>query len=383
VQGILRMGKQIGKWRGGRVFEGRDGPSYIIEKMVGGKRYSVTLDVSTEFDAVGEFALFMRDPAKYVQKQKSIIRPLAALIDDETIGGCLGSLEARGRSREYLADLRRYLLEWGAAFKGRDLHEVDIMELRRYLFPGQNAPTSPRHRIAAIKTFTSYLEQVGQLDPAKDPTAALKLPEMPAPEKNRRRKGYDADDLERFYAVLRGDNRTDWQAIRDVFLLHCKTGLHDTEIRRFAAGVGELRAVDMGEIRGVLEVLHKSGRRHLMSLDAQAHAAAARLKARGSAPSESYMYKRSKEVCENYGWELIRFGEIRHTFVTLGQLEGVLILPTSGGVALQQISQIVGHHSVRTTDRHYNLAVPPMVKLPILLKNVDDPQNTESSVVLP
>ena len=118
------------------------------------------------------------------------------------------------------------------------------------------------------------------------------------PEKALRDKGYSMRDVERIYAAISGweSARYGWkgtgrvtevQCVRDVLMLHAKCGMHGTEIDRLARGEGKVKVLQgQGAIAGTITFIHKSGRVHVQSVDAQALAAAMRLQARGSAPAD-------------------------------------------------------------------------------------------------
>lgn len=77
-------------------------------------------------------------------------------------------------------------------------------------------------------------------------------------------------------------------------------------------------------------------------------------------------------------YALVRFGELRHSFVTWASECGQEVRPKSGGLPLAAVAAVVGHHSAHTTKRFYeNVKVPPMIKIPIKLEHPEDP------VVLP
>jgi integrase len=60
---------------------------------------------------------------------------------------------------------------------------------------------------------------------------------------------------------------------------------------------------------------------------------------------------------------------LRHTFVTLASRIGRLVQPAgTGGIPDQIVSQLVGHHDVKTTRTFYlAVDVPPLIVLPIRL----------------
>jgi len=137
--------------------------------------------------------------------------------------------------------------------------------------------TAEQKRIAALKTFCSFLVKKGLLDPAQAPSRTLTVPAS-RPEKAIREKGYTM--MATIEALYRAPND---QGARNVLLLHAKLGLHESEVQRIPAGDGRIALVPGNPvISGTVKFVHKSGRVHTLSLDAQALAAAQRLQAHGA-----------------------------------------------------------------------------------------------------
>jgi integrase len=251
-------------------------------------------------------------------------------------------------------------------------------------------PTARKNRITALKSFCAWLREVeGALTAAEDASISLKVPTT-RPEKSVREKGYSIEAIERLYRAISGweftnfnqeatRRSTDVQCVRDVLCIHAKTGMHGTEIERLARGEGKVSLVaDGGEIAATVKFIHKSGHVHLQSIDRQTLAAVQRLQARGAAPVDSHIRRVVRRACKALGMELVRFGELRHSFVTWASECGQEVRPKAGGLPLAAIAAVVGHHSAHTTKRFYdNVKVPPMIKIPIKLEHSEDP------VVLP
>ena len=199
--------------------------------------------------------------------------------------------------------------------------------------------------------------------------------------------------MEKLYSAITGwqSNQYGWkgtgrkvdvQCVRDVLVLHAKCDMHATEIDRLARGLGEVKPVEgQGEIAGTIKLVHKSGRVHIQSVDAQTLAAAQRLQARGSAPVDSFIrkvVKRAVEKVNKHGHrELlkpIRFGELRHSLVTWAHEGGQEIRAKEGGVPLHTVAAVVGHMTALTTKRFYEgVKVPVMIKIPLKLFHPEDP----------
>jgi integrase len=114
------------------------------------------------------------------------------------------------------------------------------------------------------------------------------------------------------------------------------------------------------------------------SIDRQTLGAVQLLQARGAAPVDSHIRRVARRACKAARLPLVRFGELRHSFVTRASECGQEVRPKSGGLPLAAVAAVVGHHSAHTTKRFYeNVKVPPMIKIPIKLEHPEDP------VVLP
>ncbi|WP_375765674.1 site-specific integrase [Archangium gephyra] len=382
-----------------RIARGRE--VFVIERRIGsGARKKITLDVRTEREALAELALFERDPLAYRTKKQTRQERAADAgglqLDAPTLEAF--SADARAKvARGELSEshvrhtLQPYLLAWAEALGGRDLRTVTLSELHRVL---DGWPTAEHKRIVTLKAFTAWARKKGKLDRKDDPTLDLAVPAAtPRPVADR---AYTVATLEAFYAALtswyyapgyRGDAvvgpndlvKVDLQPVRDVFVLRAKCGMHGTEIERLARGEGSIRVLENeGEIAGTLVFPHKKGGEHVVSVDAQALAAARRLQATGKAPDRVATGRAVARVVERHP-ELAGFAfqNLRHSFITLGA-SGRVVTARAGGVPLELLSQVAGHTSTTTTRRHYLGAhIPPMVVLPLRLANEGDPKIPE------
>ncbi|SEU28755.1 tyrosine-type recombinase/integrase [Stigmatella erecta] len=380
------MPKWSGKWKGGRTYRTGDGRTvYVLRKMVQGRNYAITLDARNETEAEAELALFLRDPGAYQTKTEvqQTQKDAAVYLDPETVGRFLEYLKAQGRTERYVGNVAYYLAGWAEVLVGRDLRRLTLQEVLREL---ARHKTARKNRITALKSYTAWLREVEAVLPvSEDCTLALKVPAA-RPEKAIREKGYTIEEIQRLYRAIngwesakygwRGTGRvTDVQPVRDVLCIHAKTGMHSTEIERLARGEGKVTVLrEHGVIAATIKFVHKSGRVHVQSIDHQTLAAVQRLQARGAAPVDSYIRKVVSRAAKSAGVEPVRFGELRHSFVTWASECGQEVRPRSGGLPLAAIAAVVGHQSVTTTKKFYeNVKVPPMIKVPITLEHPEDP----------
>jgi integrase len=376
----------IGKWTGGRMFAGKDGrPVYVLRKMINGRNYTIHLDARSEAEAEAELALFVRDPEGYRTRGEAqkIKNESAVFMDAASVARYLEHMRGKGTTERYAKNVGFYLAGWAAGLAGRDLRTVTLQDLLREL---KRHKTARKNRITALKSFCAWLREVeGALTAGEDASISLKIP-VARPEKSVREKGYSIETIERVYSAITGwefsnfnreetRQRTDVQCVRDVLCIHAKTGMHATEIERLARGEGKLSLVtEPGEIAATVTFIHKSGQVHRQSIDRQTLGAVQRLQARGAAPVDSHIRRVVRRACKVARLPLVRFGELRHSFVTWASECGQEVRPKSGGLPLAAVAAVVGHHSANTTKRFYeNVKVPPMIKIPIKLEHPEDP----------
>ncbi|WNG25810.1 hypothetical protein F0U62_18655 [Cystobacter fuscus] len=370
---------------------------FVLERRIGsGARKKITLDARTEREALAELALFERDPAGYKtkkqQRRERVSEATGLRLEAPTLAAFSADALAKVERGELSAShvrhtLQPYLIAWAEALGGRELRTVTLAELNALL----GRWTTARHkRIVTLKAFTAWARRTGQLARQDDPTLDLAVPAAaPRPVDAR---AFTAEKVQAFYSALRnytfspgyGEDApedaprvlVDMQPIRDVFVLRALCGMHGTEIERLARGEGSIRVLrGEGEIAGTLVFPHKRGGEHVVSVDAQALAAAQRLQAVGRAPDRVATSRAVARVVaahpELRGFALER---LRHSFVTLGAA-GRVVTARAGGVPVELLSQVAGHTSTTTTRRHYlGVHVPPLVVLPLRLRNADDPK---------
>ncbi len=340
------MPRWAGRWKGGRYYLDEQGRKvFFIERL----RRSVKLKTHDEELAVGDLARFLRDPVAFCRPAPERHDPEAALITKERLTLYMESI--RETVQDHRAARRSYLHAW--AELGLDLRTVDRKTLRASLaeFKGGH-----RGRTEALNAFARFLVKEGDLS-QWNPLVNTRGTEATRAE----REAYSLEQLAEAYA------RLDPGPIRDLFLLRASTGLHQTEIDQLAEarvftgplpdkGVGIRTLEGDHAIRGVIQVMHKSRRRHRQSVDAAALAAALRLRA--GVPGRVDVWKALKPLVPS---------NLRHTFVTLAGEVGELVTYAAGGVDRGRIAQAVGHRagSTMTADRYDKLQVPPMIRLPL------------------
>lgn len=338
-----------GRWKGGRYYLDDQGRQvFFIER----RRRVVKLDTHDQDLALGELARFLRDPARY-DRDTGGVEPeddAPIFITKERLTLYLESI--RHTVEDHRKARRSYLHAWSEL--GLDLRTVDRKALRDGLntFDGGH-----QGRTEALNAFARWLVKEGELD-RWVPLVSHKDAKATRAD----REAYSLEDLRKAYAAL-----TD-QPIRDLFHVRAATGLHHTEIDQLPTarlysgplpdrGVGIRTLDDKHEIRGVLQIMHKSRRHHRQSVDAATLRAALRLR-EGGVPGRVAVWKALEPLVPS---------NLRHTFVTLAGEVGTLVRREAGGVDRGVIARAVGHRagSTMTADRYDKLQVPPMIKLPL------------------
>ncbi len=340
-----------GSWKGGRYYIEDGKQVFFIERRAGsGVRHSIRLKTHDPELAVGELTRFLQDPAAYVRPPRVADGPAApVLITLERVALYIASIYKT--VDDHRAARKSYLLAWSQL--GLDLRTVDRKALRAALagFEGGH-----RGRTEALNAFARFLVREGDL-PSWNPLVNNREPEATRAA----REAYSLEDLRETYARLPDTT------VRDLFRLRAATGMHHTEIEQLEGArvqtgpLGDkgaaIRTLPKGhEIAGVLQVMHKSKRRHRQPVDAPTLAAALRLVEH--VPDRITVWETLKPLVPS---------NLRHTFVTLAGEVGELVTYVSGGVDRGRIAQAVGHRagSTMTADRYDKLQVPPMIRLPL------------------
>ena len=379
-----------GRWEGGRVKLDRYGKKvYVLEAKRNGARYGITLDVQTGKEASAELALFNRAPAEYrAAASKRVYVP--GYVPSEGLcitpdllakyqADCLDESSAHHITKKWCNVNLYYLAKWMKALKGADLRKVSLLEYKELA----RSMKPRRLHISALRAFTHWLRSEGLLESGQDASRDLEVPQAKT-KREQGSVGYTMEHVEKVYAALKTyrhlkGSLVDAQAARDVIALRALCGMHHTEVERLAKGWFKVKPLDgQGEIAGTVIFFHKksakTGLTHPQSLGPVALAAALRLQARGSAPSENHVKKLATEAAVAAGGEPMNLGELRHSFVTWSKTYGRVVKPVAGaGVSLEDIAAAIGHGSIKTTRIYDDSHIPNLIVLPLKLENEEDP----------
>jgi integrase len=235
--------------------------------------------------------------------------------------------------------------EWRDDLKGRDMRSLRLMDLKEIV---NRRKTCKQHRIIAIKSFCGWLrKERGLLTTATDPTLDLAVPQGD-PEKFKRRKWLEVARVQAAAEHLP-------DRYRDVLILLAATGMHVTELARFARDDASELVKGVPPTLAVLITRHKSGDATRIPLTHPEHVAAAeRIRARRSVPR--FLNRTFKEACRAAKVEEFTPGVLRHSVATWAK---------NSGATIEQIAEFLGHKDKKTTAQYYVDTAEPTVAIPV------------------
>lgn len=336
------VGKNGGKtekrrWLGGYIREGSRGATYVIQRELNGQRFHLSTKCRTERAALQELARFEASPFTYrpMEAVRGPARNECTLTPRSLVDFERYQLDVKKVTQAYADDCQLYLRAWMDWLAGRDLRSIKLRDITEQL--GVWGSQARRNRIVALKSFTKWLRRErAVLGRAEDPTMDLQVPRT-RPEKLERRKAIPLELVRATLPKLPDD-------VRQLVLLLAATGLHVSEVRRFAEGLGSLHEPTKEQratgVLAYLSVPHKTGVLHVVALGLpDAFEAAKAIRARGSIPSHSRQWFALREAGAD--WNI---GSLRHSVATWLY---------EAGTSLDAIAEQLGHRDKRTTADFY------------------------------
>jgi integrase len=324
------------RWLGGYVRQAKTGPVFIIERMVGGTPFHVSTRCRTERAALKELERFETAPHAYRAGAPQKKAGASIVLTAELIRDYVDWQEhVKKTTRDHALDCERYLGQWADVFGHRDLRTVSLHD---DIKPALDEwKTARKTRVVALKGLTAWLRrEKGVLERRDDPTLDLQVPSI-RPEKLSRRKAIPFEVVQETLPKLPAE-------VRDLVVLLAATGLHVSEVRRFATGEGALHEPSPAQkkegVKATLSVRHKNGRLHVVALtsDEVLQAAQAIALAKKVA-SHSTQWWALREA--GASWNI---GSLRHSVATWLH---------EAGWSLEAIAEQLGHRDPRTTADFY------------------------------
>ena len=286
---------------------------------------------------------------------------------DEPIRAFIGFLRAEQRAspetlRNYASDLRqlhRFLLSRRLVSSPIDPNSLSSDAVRAYLQwldQKGNKPSSLARKLAAVRSFYRYLSRRGMVN--DNPVDGMRTPKQPKLLPRVLTKD-DADALMTFPAGL-----TVW-SLRDRALLET---LYSTGAR-----VGELVALDIGDIReleGLVRLQGKGRKERIVPIGEMALDAIRRY--RLSLPLPSAGVPPRALFCNQRGGRLTSRSVARVVNRYSSRLAGGAVSPHAlrhsfathlldEGADLRSIQEMLGHASLRTTQRYTHVATDQLL----------------------
>lgn len=324
------------RWLGGYVRQSKAGPVFIIERMVSGQHFHVSTRCRTERAALKELERFETAPYAYRAGAPQKKAGAAIILTAELIRDYVDWQEhVKKTTRAHALDCERYLGQWADVFGHRDLRTISLHD---DIKPALDAwKTARKTRVVALKGFTAWLRrEKGILERRDDPTLDLQVPST-RPEKLTRKKAIPFEVVQATLPLLPAD-------VRDLVVLLAATGLHVSEVRRFASGEGALHEPSPQQrkegVRATLSVRHKNGRLHVVALTSEEVLEAAQnIAIAKKVPSHSTQWWALREAKAE--WNI---GSLRHSVATWLH---------EAGWSLEAIAEQLGHRDPRTTADFY------------------------------
>lgn len=286
---------------------------------------------------------------------------------DEPIRAFIGFLRAEQRAspetlRNYASDLRqlhRFLLSRRLVSSPIDFNSLSSDAVRAYLQwldQKGNKPSSLARKLAAVRSFYRYLSRRGMVN--DNPVDGMRTPKQPKLLPRVLTKD-DADALMTFPAGL-----TVW-SLRDRALLET---LYSTGAR-----VGELVALDIGDVReleGLVRLQGKGRKERIVPIGEMALDAIRRY--RLSLPLPSAGVPPRALFCNQRGGRLTSRSVARVVNRYSSRLAGGAVSPHAlrhsfathlldEGADLRSIQEMLGHASLRTTQRYTHVATDQLL----------------------
>jgi hypothetical protein len=332
--------------RGGFIRRG----VYGLRRSLRGRRYEVSLRVTTEIAALEQLARFERNPEGW-HPAPAELPPL--LLDDELVKGFLEYSKKKGNSKAWRIEQKRVLGWWADQLAGVDLRKRDGYDpLVLSIEPALAKTKSTALFIRVLKAFCTWLRfDKHLLDLGSDPVAGrLRAPIARPAQWDESRViplGHVGKAIEHLAP-----------AYRDALDVLLGTGWHVREVVRFAEA-GLVDQVPPGrELEGTAVITTprtKRGNPLRSIVSADVEASARRVRDRGVL-SEQYLRRAIAKACAAAKVEPFGPGSFRHTVATFA---------VNAGVDLKSCADFLNHLSEETTKRFYAThAIPRKVPTP-------------------
>lgn len=266
---------KVREWRGGRVWQDSDGRrTFHIRRTIGGVTHEISTGCTTLAAAVAHLERFERDPEGY---KASLAAAEPVMLDvkrtEAFLRWSLDPKDGKGNSAAWVTKQRAAIAWWAERIGPVDLRRVD---LKQHILPALDGASDRATRIRVLKAFYGWCRKVDHsIGAAQDPT----LDTLTAPPARPAQRVRSKIIPRAHYLLVRDALSDPW---RSALIVQAGTGLHTTEVVRFAASgtiepMPPAMRIENGAV-GVLVVEHKSGDTHRVAVSQEVLDAAKRLK---------------------------------------------------------------------------------------------------------
>ena len=324
----------VGRWEGGEVQELEDGSrSYVVSRRIRGRRFRFSTRASTLQEARAVYRRFIADPDAFeLVAPPPDPRRGPVFLDDELVASFLAYSEAKGNTGAWRTRQRAHLRKLQSALVGQDLRGLELGRLLPVV-------SGDAHRTAIVKALYSWLRKVEhRLAAAEDPTfGALAVPQRKPGDRRIANKAVARQSIERTLSYLP-------QRWRALLALQSATGIHTTELQRFARSGRLLPYVGPQRASAVMVIpLHKNGDEHRVALDEHLASAASAVLRGGKFGCKAY-HEHIRRAGLRAQVPLFTPGRMRHTVAT--EL-------VTAGADMAAVSTFLGHRTPQTTRAWY------------------------------
>jgi integrase len=323
----------LGRWEGGEVLRLEGGRrAYVISKRIHGRRFRVTTRAATLREARVIYRRFIADPDGFRLVERPDPTRAPVRLDDDLIARFIQYSRGKGNTSDWIAEQKNHLRALQKGLRNTDLRGLRLGTLLPLV-------SGNAHRTAVAKSLFSWLRKVEhRLSATDDPTfGTLTVPQRRPGARRLADKAVGRDAIDA--ALARLPER--WRAL---LALQSRTGIHTTELQRFAKGGRLLPYVGPQCAAAIMVIpLHKNGDEHRVALDETLASAARAVLEGGPFTGEAY-HAHVRRACLLAQVPVFTPGRMRHSVAT--EL-------VTAGADMASVSTFLGHRTPQTTRAWY------------------------------
>ena len=332
-------------WEGGHIRQTNRGPTYVIDRRVGGIRFHISTRCHSRQAALKHLERFEADPDNYSPADGRVGLAMTAALVLEFRNY---QLETKRLSIDWANDCGRMLADWTDDLAGKDLRKLNVQQHINPILARR--PSSLVHRVTALKGFFRWMRtQKGLLKHAEDVSLDVPMPKVAAAKLTRKK----VVEVERVRAAIR-TTPLPW---RDALILLVGTGWHVSELLRFAHDGELVRSTQKG-VLAVAVTRHKTKRLTRTGIYLpETLAAAQRIREEGHACCDKVLNTHVARACLAAGVKPFTVGVLRHSVATWA---------IEAGAHMKTVFEFLDHQSESTTRNFYVDTAQAKTAIPIM-----------------